>query len=263
MNGMRRVPALRGGQSGDWLATGLVNRSISKISLRDDTSRRGIEPCRPSFFLVGAPKAGTTAMNTYLSRHPAIFMAQKELHYFSHEVFYGPPLEERDLAWYLDRFSEAGEETLLGEASVWYLSSKIAAERIKEFEPRAKILIQARNPADLIVSYHSEMLFLGYEDIEDIEQAVDAEGQRRKGWNIPARCPVPRVLYYSEVARLTAQIERFFGLFGRENVLVNIFDDLVTDPAAMYRRTLTFLGGTRYSQRHSKTSTAIKSSAAI
>ncbi len=197
---------------------------------------------RPSFFLIGAPKSGTSAMDTYLARHPDIFMARKELHYFTDEVFYGPPLEERDLAWYLDEFAAAGDKRLLGEASVWYLSSSGAADRIKRFEPQAKILIQVRNPSDLIVSYHSQLLFLGYEDIEDIEQALEAEGQRRQGRHIPARCPVPRVLYYSEVLRLTEQIEHFFDVFGRENVLVNVFDDLVADPAAMYRSTLTFLG---------------------
>ena len=36
----------------------------------------------PNFFIVGAPKCGTTAMNDYLNRHPDIFMATKELHYF-------------------------------------------------------------------------------------------------------------------------------------------------------------------------------------
>lgn len=196
---------------------------------------------RPSFFIVGAPKTGTTAMNTYLSKHPDIFMAPKELHYFSREVFYDPPLLERDLNWYLDQFTGASEKTLLGEASVWYLSSSTAAERIKAFEPRAKIVIHVRNPTDLILSYHSELLFQNFEDIEDIEQALDAEEQRRIGLRIPARCPVPRVLYYSEVVRFTAQIEHFFVLFGRENVLVNVFDDLVADPAAVYRRTLAFL----------------------
>jgi hypothetical protein len=210
-----------------------------------DLAARGVESRRhsgrPSFFLVGAPKAGTTAMNSYLLRHPEVFMATKELHYFCDDLF-NPPLHKRDLAWYLTQFSKAGEKRLLGEASVFYLSSDHAAERIKEFEPRAKILIHVRNPADLLVSYHSEMLFHGYEDIEDIEEALEAEGPRRKGRNIPAGCPVPRMLNYSEITRLTSQIEHFLAIFDRENVLINIFDDLVANPSDTYRRTLAFLG---------------------
>jgi len=88
--------------------------------------------CRPSFFLVAAPKTGTTAMNNYLARHPDIFMAQKELHYFSHDAFFDPPLEEPDLAWHLGQFTKAGGKKLVGEASVFYLSSDRAAQRIKE-----------------------------------------------------------------------------------------------------------------------------------
>jgi hypothetical protein len=196
----------------------------------------------PGFFLVGAPKAGTTSMNSYLGRHPDIFMAKKELHYFSDEAFFGPPPEQRDLAWYLGEFSRAGGKRLIGESSVFYLSSKSAAERIRTFNPRAKILVHVRNPADLVVSYHSEMLYQGYEDIRDLGQALWAETPRRTGAGIPGLCPVPRVLYYSEIARLASQVEHFFAVFGRDNVLVNVFDDLASDPASVYRRTLVFLG---------------------
>jgi hypothetical protein len=136
----------------------------------------------------------------------------------------------------------AGNNSLPGEASVWYLSSNTAAERIKEFVPDAKILIHVRNPVDLILSYHSELIYLGYEDIEDIEQALDVEQQRHRGLHIPDRCPVPRVLYYSEIANLTEQIERFIAIFGRQNVHINIFEDFIVNPADVYRRTLDFLG---------------------
>jgi hypothetical protein len=168
-------------------------------------------------------------------------MSEKELHYFSNERFYGPPLYERDESWYLSRFDNPQDKSLLGEASVWYLSSDIAAHRIKQFCPSAKILIHVRNPVELLVSYHSELLFLGYEDIYDIERALDLEQRRRKGLNIPTECPVPRVLYYREIASLSHQIERFIDVFGRHNIHINIFDDFISDPATVYRNTLAFL----------------------
>jgi Sulfotransferase domain len=218
----------------------VIGGLVSAVSKDPSSVRR-----RPSFFLVGAPKAGTTAMNIYLARHPEIFMAKKELHYFSGEAFYDPPLEQRDLAWFLSEFAKAGDKRLLGEASVHYLSSNCAAERIREFDPHAKILIHVRNPSDLIVSYHSEMVHAGYEDIEDLQQALEAEAVRREGQNIPKGCPIPRTLYYADITRLTAQIEHFNLVFGRENVLVNIFDDLEKTPAAVYQNTLAFLGADR------------------
>ena len=43
----------------------------------------------PDFFVVGAPKAGTTALHAALARHPQLFMATvKEPKYFLCE---GPP----------------------------------------------------------------------------------------------------------------------------------------------------------------------------
>jgi hypothetical protein len=196
----------------------------------------------PSFFLVGAPKAGTTSMNRYLALHPDIFMAPKELHYFSGEAFTDPPIEERDLLWYLNEFKRASNKKLIGEASVFYLSSEIAAYRIKQFNPDAKILIHVRNPTDLILSYHSALLYEGYESIQDIRQALMAETQRRAGINIPLACRIPRVLNYSEIGRLGNRVQHFFAVFGHENVHVNVFDDLASDPAKLYQKTLAFLG---------------------
>ncbi|OOO02066.1 MAG: hypothetical protein USCGTAYLOR_01737 [Chromatiales bacterium USCg_Taylor] len=41
---------------------------------------------KPNFFIVGAPKCGTTAMHFYLNAHPEIFMSRKELHYFGSDM---------------------------------------------------------------------------------------------------------------------------------------------------------------------------------
>ncbi len=202
---------------------------------------------RPSFFLVGAPKTGTTSMNSYLALHPDIFMATKELHYFSGEAFSDPPIEERDLFWYLSEFKRASSKKLIGEASVFYLSSKTAAYRIKQFNPDAKIVIHVRCPTDLILSHHSALLYGGVESIQDIWQALMAETQRRAGKNIPPSCRIPRVLNYSEIGRLGEQVKQFFAVFGRDNVHVNVFDDLARDPASVYRQTLTFLGADDFS----------------
>ena len=41
----------------------------------------------PDFFIVGAPKCGTTAISEYLRTHPRIFMCKpKEPHYFALDI---------------------------------------------------------------------------------------------------------------------------------------------------------------------------------
>lgn len=196
---------------------------------------------RPNFFLVGAAKCGTTAMNDYLKQHPEIFVApRKEIHFFGRDltVTYGRPTERE----YLRYFAEAGDAKRRGESSVWYLLSKCAADEIKAFSPEARILIMLRNPVDVLHSLHSEHIFRGYDDIEDFAAALDAEPDRKKGLRIPKTTGVVEAVFYREVIRYAEQVPRYFNAFGRENVHVILFDDFKSDVAAAYRHTLEFLG---------------------
>src|SRR5438034_3527344 len=113
----------------------------------------------PGFFIVGAPKCGTTAMNDYLAGHPDIFMAKKEIHYFGSDL----EIKQKKLSGeeYLDFFKEGEHKYIVGESSVWYLYSKNAAAEIKAFSPGAKIIIMLRNPVDMLPSLHSQHIFDG------------------------------------------------------------------------------------------------------
>ena len=105
-------------------------------------------------------------MNDYLARHPAVFMAPKEIHYFGSDL----KVKRRNTeAEYLQFFKEAGTEKIIGEASVWYLFSKNAAKEINDFSPGSKILIMLRNPVHLLYSIHSQHLYDGNEVETDFE----------------------------------------------------------------------------------------------
>src|SRR5262249_13384323 len=91
---------------------------------------------RPDFFIVGAPRSGTTAMAQFLSGHPDIFMARKEMHVFGADLRFGRRFYRRDLPTYLAEFRGHGRRRA-GEASVWYLFSAQAAAEIKRFNPEA------------------------------------------------------------------------------------------------------------------------------
>ena len=89
----------------------------------------------PDVFLVGAPKSGTTAMAEYLAAHPDIFMAKKEMNVFGGDLQFGAQFYRRDIRAYLEEFGGRTTQRRAGEASVWYLLSKQAAEEIKAFNP--------------------------------------------------------------------------------------------------------------------------------
>src|SRR5262252_9724271 len=101
---------------------------------------------RPDFFIVGAPRCGTTAMGRFLAEHPDIFMARKEMHAFGKDLHFGRRFYRRSLEAYQSEFVGAGDRKRVGEASVWYLFSKTAASELKQFNPDSRIIIMLREP---------------------------------------------------------------------------------------------------------------------
>lgn len=204
---------------------------------------------KPDFFIVGAPKCGTTSIYDYLSQHPEIFMAKKELHFFASDLI-TPWLKLADPQdTYLSYFTAAKNEKRLGDASVWHLYSEKAAYSIKKFCPTASIIILLRNPVDMLYSYHSFFYRLGKEDIANFEVALEVEDERKQGLRLPKWLynnnigeffPVEG-LFYREVVKYSSQVKRYLECFGRENVHVIIFDDLKKNTAEVYKQTLIFL----------------------
>ena len=127
----------------------------------------------PGFFIVGAPKTGTSAMWRYLMDHPDVFMsAKKEPHYYATDIV-DPIVRDPSLGidWYLSLFRDAGDAKVVGEASIFYLFSKAAIPALRDAYPDAKILVMVRNPVDLIHSFHSQLLYSGQETEKSFERA--------------------------------------------------------------------------------------------
>ena len=198
----------------------------------------------PNFFLVGAPRCGTTSVYSYLSNHPDVFMPyQKEPMFFGADMTKTPNefmvLEEEK---YLRLFRRSGNYRVRGEASVMYLYSKTAAEEIHRFNPAARIIIMLRNPVDVVYSYHGQLHWGGYEDIPDFEEALAAEPDRRAGRRIPRHALVPEALRYSEIGMFGEQVERYLRVFPRNQVKIVMHEDLAGNPETTYFSILDFLG---------------------
>jgi len=199
---------------------------------------------RPDFFILGAPKCGTTALSEYLRAHPRIFMSTpKEPHFFCEDFDYYYAPGRRSLDHYLRLFEAADERHLAaGEASVWYLYSRVAARRIAEFRPDARAIVMVRNPLEMVPSLHGQLLYEVDEDQPDVRRAWELQGPRARGERLPAGVRVPAFLQYGEAAMLGAQLRRVYESIPRERVLVLVFDDLRADARAVYLRALEFLG---------------------
>jgi Sulfotransferase family len=203
----------------------------------------------PDFFVVGHAKCGTTALCQMLAEHPRIFMPiYKETQFLSR----GPrllaeyakkrePRRPQTLEAYLSLFEQAAPQLCAGEGSTEYLRTFAAAANVFELCPRGRIVAAFREPASFLRSLHLQLLEVGVETEQDFERAMALEQPRREGKKIPRDCPWPPALMYSQHVRYVEQLRRWQELFGRERVLVLIYDDFRADNEAVLRDVLRFL----------------------
>jgi hypothetical protein len=195
----------------------------------------------PDFLIIGAQKAGTTALYDYLRRHPAIAGPPwKEVSYFDRHY-------RRGHAWYRGNFPLRSGRRLVGEASPSYLFHPLAPQRIAALLPFVRLIALLRNPADRAYSHYQHEVALGREPLS-FEDALARENERMDGevarmlsdtayfshawWNFTYRA---RGLY-------AEQLERWLAAFPRERLLVLPSEDLADRTAETYARVLEFLG---------------------
>lgn len=197
-----------------------------------------------SFFIVGAPRCGTTSLSRYLRRHPDIcFSRPKEPQYFVLLDQRKPESNEAVRSRYLrSYFPELSpEHTTIGEGSVSYLYSEFAIRKILDVFPDARFIVSLRNPSELMVSYHARMLFVREEVETDLEKAWDLQESRARGEQVPRLCRDPRMLQYAEVGRHAHYLDQLWRIAGKERVLTVFLEDLVAEPAGVYGQVLQFL----------------------
>ncbi len=206
---------------------------------------------RPSFFIVGHSKSGTTALSRFLDQHSGLFVcAPEEPNYFCPSFCRadGPPsfFQRRSESGYLSLFDSAKPDQHCGEASAAYLFSTEAAERIAEFDPEARIIMIFREPVAFLRSYHLQLLKNAPaegETVRDLGEAIRLEPERRAGRQLPAGCLLPEFLRYStDRIRYDEHFDRFAARFPNEQILPLIYEDFRRDNGATVRRVFEFLG---------------------
>jgi hypothetical protein len=196
---------------------------------------------KPNFFIVGAPKCGTTALYEYLGGHPNIFMpAYKEPHYFAEDLGAYPLI--KSAAAYATLFENADERHLrVGEASVYYLRSMEALPRIREFDPSARIIAMFRDPVEMVHALHAQLLYVGEETVRDFEVAWRLQSRRHRGLDLPPRCRDAFLFQFAQLGRFGSQTQRLLELFPRAQVKLILFEDFAAEPRRVYDEVIQFL----------------------
>jgi hypothetical protein len=195
----------------------------------------------PNFIVIGAAKAGTTALYWYLAEHPQVFMSPvKETNYFAYgldsegRLLYGDPDVHRfpvkSLSEYEQLFAGAGNALAVGEASPIYLECPQAAGRIRELVPGARLVCGLRQPVDR--AYSDYQMYL-----------------RRRGRRLePARDLTTTSIWarpdsrWMQIGRYHEQLKRYYDVFPREQIHVFLFDDLKRGALRTVQNIYRFLG---------------------
>lgn len=208
----------------------------------------------PDFFIVGAPKCGTTSLYEYLKQHPDLFLPEgKEIAFFSKDftkeanahqstAYKKTSLAPKTLAQYLDYFSDYKDQKIIGTSSPWDLTSEVDAIEIKKVNPKAKIIIIIREPIGLLKSLHIQLQYTQAENIKSLKKALAAEEERRKNNQVPKTAQRASFLFYREYTKFSKHIQKYQNAFPKEQIKIIIFDDFINDTAKVYEDLLDFLG---------------------
>ena len=202
----------------------------------------------PNFLVIGAMRAGTTALYRFLMQHPRIYMSPiKEPKFFALENhpldFLGPgdrARMRRDARTtqesYRELFRGASTESAVGEASTFYLYSTEAPVNIHRRAPNMRLIAVLRHPAERAYSAYLHMVRRGFEPLRDFHAALQAEAERsRAGW-------APDNWHYRQMGFYATQLERYFSLFDRKQVRVYLYEDFCADPVGTLQDMFRFLG---------------------
>ena len=200
----------------------------------------------PDFLVIGAPKAGTTALHAALARHPGLYMSPvKEPKFFLSD---GPPptkggpgdaLTYREHIWrrpdYEALFDPAPAGTLRGESTPLYLYDRAAMRRIRAALPDARLIVIVRDPVERAHSNWTHLWSAGLEPVGDFVRACGEEERRiAAGW--------ASFWHYAGLGRYGEQLEYLFTIFPREQVLVLRYRLLVDEPEQTLDEICAFLG---------------------
>jgi Sulfotransferase family len=200
----------------------------------------------PDFLVVGAPKAGTTALHAALARHPALYMSPvKEPKFFLTD---GPPPSRgggpgdaqtyREHVWrrsdYEALFDAAPPGTLRGESTPFYLYDRAAQRRIHALVPGARLIAILRDPVERAHSNWTHLWSAGLEPVHDVVRACQEEERRiEAGWDV--------FWHYVRLGRYGEQLEHLYTLFPPERVLVFRYRELLEHPLRTLDRICAFL----------------------
>lgn len=210
----------------------------------------------PDYFVIGTKRGGTTSMARWLLEHPDVRglypAAENRKGTYFFDVNY-----ERGHRWYRSHFPvgfihrsagrNEGTVPLIGDATPYYLHHPHAPARARRHAPDAKVIALLRHPVDRALGHWAERTRNGVETLP-FSDALRAEagrldGEEQRMIDDPTYVSFAHQHWsYADQSRYARGLQRWFGEFPSEQILVLRSEDLYADPSKIYGQTLDFLG---------------------
>lgn len=199
----------------------------------------------PNFVIVGGARCGTSALATFLHRHPDIYMSpQKEPSFFLFDgappAFTGPGDDYLTTmvrtTWhdYLALFAGARHERAVGEASVYYLYRPDALRRLTSELPDVRVIAILRDPVERAFSAWAHHVRDGREELGFLDAVEAGERRRQAGWEW--------AWSYCELSRYHHHVRELQHLLDPDRLLLLRHDEFERDGPAVLSRVFRFLG---------------------
>jgi len=196
-----------------------------------------------SFIIVGAQKSGTTALWSFLGKHPDIELSlKKETNFFSDERNWK---NGADYGAYRRQFKLLTGSKILGEASPSYMPRhEKVASRIFGYNPEIKLIFILKNPSERAYSQYKMHLKsqkdmnYPFEQCLEIAKYPDSTNEMHG---------IDRELLtdfknYLDYGRYSKQIKTFLSLFERKQMLFLRTEELELEHANTLNKVFAFLG---------------------
>jgi len=184
----------------------------------------------PHFVIAGTQKAGTTWLKQQLARHPDVFMARKQLHFFDRNFHKG-------IGWYKSWFRSAAPEKICGEKTTEYFDIPTAApfaQYVANFFPQLKVIIILRDPVTRALSALRHMVNSGLEKLPTDPDRVLFDDKAR---------PRLRSFRYIERGFYANQLKDLYRNIPTDQIMVLVFEeDIIDNPSSCLRRVCDFIG---------------------
>lgn len=177
----------------------------------------------PNFLIIGAEKAGTTALASFLQAHPNVcFSRPKETWFFNRR--YGKGIE-----WFASHFEHWDGENAIGEGTARLLQSEKAPGRIHTHLPDVRLISILRNPIERAFSQYHFYIYTGKADPnQSFSEAIRDESSSLGRGMI-------------QQGRYVVQLRRYAEVFDQNQMHVILHRSLRERPEEVLRRLHEFL----------------------